>query len=170
MAIIVKRNGDERVSGLTYRPLALFDEIDTLARNLWESWTPFSFENALVPRSDIYEEKGELVFKTELPGVEAKDVDLTITGDRLTLKAEKKEEVKEDTTSHTRECHYGQYWRSMTLPYPVKEDGIKATFNNGVLELRLPKADEVKERKIEIKAQLHPNATKKPRKTNAKKS
>jgi HSP20 family protein len=76
----------------------------------------------------------------------------TLEGDRLTIKAEKKEEVKEDATHHTRERYYGQYFRSLTLPYPVKEDEISATFEKGVLELRLPKGEEVKPKRIEIKA------------------
>ena len=67
---------------------------------------------------------------------------------------EKKEEINDNATHHTHERYYGQYFRSVTLPYPVKEGEIQATFDNGVLELRLPKAEEIKAKKIEIKAQL----------------
>jgi HSP20 family protein len=114
-----------------------------------------------VPHTDIYEEKDELVMKTELPGIDKKDVDVSLEGDRLTIKAEKKEEVKEDATHHTRERYYGQYYRSVTLPYPVKEGEISATFDKGVLELRLPRAEEVKPKKIEIKGHLPEIETKK---------
>ena len=58
----------------------------------------------------------------------------------------------EDTACYTRERQYGQYFRSVTLPFPVKEDKISATFENGVLELRISKAEESKATKIEIKA------------------
>ena len=154
-----------------YRPLSLFDEIDRFTREMWDAWRPFTMEHSLVPHTDMYEENGQLVLKTELPGIDKKDLDVTLEGDRLNIKAEKKEEVKEDATHHTRERYYGQYFRSITLPYPVKEGEISATFDNGVLELRLPKAEEVKAKKIEIKAELPQGETKKrERKPRQKKS
>jgi HSP20 family protein len=107
---------------------------------MWEAWRPFTLDYSLVPHTDIYEEKDQLIMKTELPGIAKKDLDVSLEGDRLTIKAENKEEVKEDATHHTRERYYGQYFRSVTLPYPVKEDKISATFDNGVLELRLQEA------------------------------
>ena len=108
----------------------------------------------MVPHTDIYEENDQLVMKTELPGINKEDVNITLQGDRLTIKAEKKEVVVEDAACYTRERQYGQYLRSVTLPFPVKEDEISATFENGVLELRLSKAEESKAKKIEIKARL----------------
>jgi HSP20 family protein len=171
MNIVVRRNGEPRALVPFYHPLSLIDEMDRLARDMWDSWRPFTFDHSLVPHTDMYEEKGELVMKTELPGIEKKDLDITLEGDRLTIKAEKKEEVSEDATHHTRERYYGRYFRSVTLPYPVKEGKISATFDNGVLELRLPKADEAKAKKIEIKAQLPEGETKKrQRKPREKKS
>ena len=154
MNIVLRRDGGERALIPFYRPLSLLDEMDRFSREMWDAWRPFTLEHSLVPHTDIYEEKGQLVMKTELPGIDKKDLDINFEGDRLTIKAEKKEEVKEDTTHHTRERYYGQYFRSVTLPYPVKEGEISATFDNGVLELRLAKAEEVKAKKIEIKAEL----------------
>lgn len=169
MPIIVKRNGDQQALVRFYRPWGLLDEIDALAKEMWEQ--PFTPDNSLIPRADMYEEEDQLVMKTELPGIDKKDLDITIEGDRLTIKAEKKEEVKEDATHHTRERYYGQYFRSVTLPYPVKEAKISATFDKGVLELRLPKAEEVKAKKIEIKTQLAEGETKqRARKPRQKKS
>jgi len=152
--IIVRRNGGQEALVPFYRPLSLFEDIDTLTRRLWDSWQPFEVEDKLLPQTDMYEENGRLVLKTELPGVNKEDLDITLEGDRLTIKAEKKEESAEDATHHTRERYYGQYFRSVTLPYPVKEDDISATMENGVLKIELPKAEEVKVKKIEIKAQL----------------
>lgn len=154
MNIILRRNGGEKALVPFYQPWSLLDEVDDLAREMWESWRPFTFDDRLVPHTDTYEEKDQLVMKAELPGIDKKDLDITLEGDKLTIKAQKKEEVKEDATHHTRERYYGQYFRSVTLPYPVQEDKISATFDNGVLELRLPKAEEVKSKKIEIKAQI----------------
>lgn len=61
----------------------------------------------------------------------------------MSIKAEKKEEVLDEANHHTRERYHGQYYRSLTLPFPVKEDKVSATFDNGVLEIKLPKAEEV---------------------------
>jgi HSP20 family protein len=171
MNIILRNNDGGRAVVPFYRPWGLLDEIDTIARDVWDAWAPFSLNLDLVPRTDIYEEKDQLVMKTELPGIDKKDLDISLEGDRLTIKAEKKEEVKEDATHHTRERHYGQYFRSVILPYPVKEDKISATLDNGVLELRLPKGEEIKAKKIEVKAQVPVVETKKPgRKPRQKKS
>ena len=171
MNIVLRRDGGERALVPFYRPLSLLDEMDRFSREMWDAWRPFTLEHSLLLHTDIYEEKGQLVMKTELPGIDPKDLDITLEGDRLTIKAEKKEEVKEDATHHTRERYYGQYFRSVKLPYPVKEGKISATFDKGVLELRLPKAEELKAKKIEIKAQLTEGETKKhQRKPRQKKS
>jgi HSP20 family protein len=171
MNIVLRKNGGERALVPFYRPWGLLDEIDKLASEMWDAWRPSLLERSLIPHTDIYEEKGELVMKTELPGIDKKDLDISLEGDRLTIKAEKKEEVKEDATHHVRERYHGQYFRSVALPYPVKEDSIAATFDNGVLELRLPKAEETKAKKIEIKAQLQtPEPKKRQRKPRQKKS
>ncbi|MFC1940462.1 Hsp20/alpha crystallin family protein [Chloroflexota bacterium] len=171
MNIVLRRIGGERALVPFYRSLSLIDEMDRFAQEMLDAWRPFTMEHSLVPHTDIYEGKEQLVMKTELPGIEKKELDVTLEGDRLTIKAEKKEEVKEDATHHTRERYYGQYFRSVMLPYQVKEGEISATFDNGVLEIRLPKAEEVKAKKIEIKAHLSEGETKKRgRKPRQKKS
>ncbi len=171
MSIILRRNGGERAVVPFYRPWGLLDEVDILARKMWDAWKPFTLDPSSVPHTDIYEEKDQLVMKTELPGIDKKDLDVSLEGDRLTIKAEKKEEVKEGANHYTRERYYGRYFRSVKLPYPVKGDKISATFENGILELKLPKAEEVKSKKIEIKAQVTEGGTKKrQRKPRQKKS
>ena len=136
-----------------YRPASLLEDIDQLAREFWTSWEPSFSGTTLVPHTDMYEEKDHLVIKTELPGITEKDLEVTLEGDVLTIKAEKKEEVAEDATHHTRERYYGKYIRSMSLPSQINGDKISATFDNGVLELRIPKSEEVKAKRIEVKAQ-----------------
>jgi HSP20 family protein len=167
MPIIVRRNGDQQALVRYYRPWGLLDEMDTFAREMRER--SFTLDDSLLPYADLYEENGQLIMKTELPGIDQKDLDITIEGDRLTIKAEKKEEVKEDVTHHTRERYYGQYFRSVMLPYPVKENKISATFDKGVLELRLPKVEEVKAKKIQIKAQLSEGKQEKPKRVRKQK-
>ena len=137
-----------------YRPVSLMEEIDQLARDFWPSWQPGLFGTALVPHTDMYEEKGQLVIKAELPGITEKDLEVMLEGGTLTIKAEKKEEVAADATHHSRERYYGKYVRSMSLPSHVNGDKISATFENGVLELRVTKSEQAKPKKIQVKAQL----------------
>ena len=171
MAIVLRRNGGERTLVPFYRPVSLFDEMDKYSGDMRGAWSPFSSERSLAPHTDIYEENDQLVMKTELPGIDRKDLDITLERDRLSIRAERKEELGKEATHHTRERYYGKYFRSITIPYPVKEDKISATIYNGVLELRLPKAEEVKAKKIKIKAEIPQGETKKHQhKTKQKKS
>ncbi len=154
MNIILRRNGGERRLVPFYRPVSLLEEMDRFARDVLEPRRAVTLDHVLVSHTDMYEEQDKLVVKTEMPGINKEDLDITLEGDRLTIKAEKKEEVNEDATHHARERYYGQYFRSVTLPYPVKENKISATYDNGVLEITLPKAEEVKAKRIEVKAPL----------------
>jgi len=129
-----------------FRPFSLLEEVEAMARS--------AFETSLTPRMDMYEEEGELVIKAEMPGVRKKDLDISLDDDVLTIKAEKKEEKEEGekgTTHYTRERHFGQYIRRMTLPARVDAEKITATLKKGLLEIKLPKAEEPESKKIEIK-------------------
>ena len=154
MNILVRRNDGEQALVPFYSPLSLLGAMDRLAGNIWDSSKPYTLDTNFVPHADIYEENDQLVMKTELPGINKEDVNITLQGDRLTIKAEKKEAVVEDVACYAHERQYGQYFRSITLPFPVKEDEISAIFEDGVLELRLSKAEESKARKIEIIARV----------------
>ena len=106
---------------------------------------------AWVPVLDIRETKDELVLSFELPGVTDKDVSVSITGDLLTLKGERtaNRDVKDESVYHV-ERVYGKFERSVQLPMPVQADKVKATYRDGVLEVKLPKAEEVKPKAIKI--------------------
>lgn len=152
-----------------YRPSSIMEEIDEIAREF--SQRVGFLEHNRWPQTDVYEEKDELVVKAELPGIDEKELEVTLEGDMLTIRAEKKESTPEEATHHTRERYYGKYVRSMSLPYRINGDKVTATFENGILELRMPKADELKPRKIEVKGQLTEGETpKKTRKPRQKKS
>jgi len=103
------------------------------------------------PVFDMYETKDELVLNVELPGVREKDISLSITGDLLTVKGERafNQELKDENYVHL-ERVYGKFERSIQLPMPVQADRVKATFRDGVLEVKLPKAEEVKPKDIKI--------------------
>jgi HSP20 family protein len=154
MNIVFRRNDCEQTLVPFFNPMSLLSEMDRFAGNIWDSSKPYTLDTSMVPHTDIYEENDQLVMKTELPGINKEDVNIILQGDRLTIKAEKKQTVVEDSSCYTRERQYGQYFRSVILPFSIKEDEISATFENGVLELRLSKAEESKAKKIEIKARL----------------
>ena len=92
----------------------------------------------------------ELVVSVELPGVDMADVDISVTENTLTLKAERKPEVEETTPYHRRERHLGPFARSVALLEQVDPGKAEAKYQYGVLTIRLPKAEEVKPRRIAI--------------------
>jgi HSP20 family protein len=101
---------------------------------------------------DLYETDDEVVIKASLPGVKPEDVHISITGGAVTIKAETKEETKEEKPNYYRqERHFGAFQRVIGLPVRVDADKADATFEHGVLHLRLPKAAEVRAKTIEVK-------------------
>jgi HSP20 family protein len=107
----------------------------------------------IVPALDMYQTANEIVVKASLPGLTAENIDISIAGDVLTIKGEMLKEPEDSkTTYHIRERRWGSFIRSITLPVPVVADKAKAEFENGVLNLTLPKAEEVRAKTITIKA------------------
>jgi HSP20 family protein len=101
----------------------------------------------------MYQEKDDLVIKAELPGVQKEGLEVSLEGDTLHIKAEKKEEreeADEETKYYACERVYGSYHRTVSLPFPIEAVKISATFEGGVLEVRLPKAEEAKPKQIKI--------------------
>jgi len=108
---------------------------------------------AWMPQIDMYQTDDEVVVKATVPGVKPEDLHITITGDVLTIRGEiKQEEEIKDAAYHIRERRYGTFSRSLPLPVPVLSDEAKAEFENGILTLTLPKAEEVRPKTIEVKA------------------
>jgi HSP20 family protein len=102
---------------------------------------------------DMYETDEAVVVKSAIPGIDPDDLNISITGDTLTIKGETKAEEKiEEENYICRERCYGAFSRSMTVPVPIVADEAEADFENGILTLTLPKAEEVKPKAIEIKA------------------
>jgi HSP20 family protein len=129
------------------------EELERMTEELWEGWRPvLALGTEFMPRMEMYEEKDGLVIRTELPGVRKEDLNISITGDVLTLKAEKKqEEVTEGRDYYLCERSFGQYSRSVSLPFAVDTGKGAATLENGLLEIRLSKAEEAKAKQIEVK-------------------
>jgi len=117
------------------------------------SWRTIGSGETLTPPLDVHETPDEIVVSAVLPGLTAEDVEITMTGQSLTLRGEFKadEQVGRDQYLY-RERRYGSFSRSLQLPVRVEGDRTEATFVDGILTLRLPKAEEVKPRQIRITA------------------
>jgi len=100
---------------------------------------------------DMYETDDSVVVKTAIPGVKAEDIDVSVAGDILTIKAETREEEEVKRENYLRrERRLGSYCRSVTLPGGLETDKAEADYTNGILTLTFPKAEEVKPKSIKI--------------------
>ena len=134
-------------------------ELSRLRREMDDLWSRFfgapaeTVSTAWMPSIDLSETDGDIQVKAELPGLESDDIDVNISGDLLTIRGEKKEEREaEEKSYHARERYYGAFQRTVRLPSEVKAEDAEARFKNGVLNLKLPKAETARSRKIEIKS------------------
>ncbi len=143
-----------------------FDEITTLRNRMDRLWTRMTAEDepALAnwsPTADVVESKDEIVIKAELAGIDPKDVDIQIENGILTMQGERKAEKESEEKGFRRvERAYGSFFRSFTLPPNVEAEKIAATFNNGVLEVHMPKNEKAKPRsiKVDVTKQVAPPA------------
>jgi HSP20 family protein len=103
------------------------------------------------PTMEIYEKDNNYVVRMELPGVKPEDVDISMSGDTLTVKGARNppEDVKDEAYQLCEVC-YGSFTRSITLPEAVDSDKIEANYDNGVLNLRIPKAEQAKTKQIKL--------------------
>ena len=134
--------------------LSLVPEIDIFDRffNSLELPTLFRGEEMVVPNFDISETEKEYVISGEIPGIDVKDLNVTLTDGIITIKGEKKKETEEkEETYHCIERHYGSFERSFRVPDKVKTDKLDANYKDGVLKLTLPKAEISEVKKIEVK-------------------
>ena len=109
---------------------------------------------AWVPAVDMHETKDALVLTVEVPGVSEKDVTVSMTGDLLSIKGERRvaDEARDQQYLHS-ERVFGHFERLIQLPFDVQADQVKATYRDGVLQVTLPKAEELKPREIKIDIQ-----------------
>ncbi len=109
---------------------------------------------------DLYEEGAHIVLRAALPGVKPEDVDISISGDTITIKGETKtEQDTKQENYHRREMRYGSFTRSTALPTRVDHEKTEATFKDGVLTVTMPRAEEVKPKAIKVKSTVEPEQT-----------
>jgi HSP20 family protein len=104
------------------------------------------------PSIEMFEKNNSYILRLEIPGVSPEDVDISLTGETLTVKWERKapEDIRDEAYQVCEMC-YGSFTRSISLPEPFDSAKIKATFENGILDIRIPKAEEAKPRQIKIR-------------------
>ena len=143
-------------------PWRPFSEVGSLRREMDRLWDSFFGERPLArmwerewaPSLDVSETKDDFVVKVEIPGIDAKDIDISLTGDVLTIKGEKKQEKEQkEEDYHLVERSYGAFSRSVRLPAEVESAKIKASCKHGILKVTLPKSEKVKAKEVKIKVE-----------------
>ena len=142
---------------IPWRPIGR--ELSSLHQEMDRLWDRFIGETPLVrritgewwPTVDVSETKDNFVIKAELPGMDASDVNVSVSGNVLTIKGEKRKEEEEKDEHHYRaERYYGSFQRSFQLPASVQAEKVAATFEKGVLKVTLPKVEEAKKKEVKI--------------------
>ena len=125
----------------------LFDEAFT------RPWTSDGGSGMGMPAVDLYQTDDDVIVKVAVPGMKPEDVQISVTGDTLTIKGEiRQENDNKEKAYHIREQRWGSFERTITLPTAVRSDKAQAEFENGILNITLPKAEDVKPKTITVKA------------------
>jgi HSP20 family protein len=131
--------------------VSLQNRVNSLFRDLNEGDSPLTTAS-FVPAVDVYEDDKKVMLKLEVPGIEQKDLDVSVENNTLTVKGERKFEKEEkEENFHRIERRYGSFYRAFTLPSTVDTDSIAASYNAGVLKLELKKKPEAQPKQIEVK-------------------
>ncbi|MFQ5496126.1 MAG: Hsp20/alpha crystallin family protein, partial [Phycisphaerae bacterium] len=126
----------------------LFDEVFGGLPTLASGLTPAP----VFPALNVWEDADHVYVEAELPGLKLDDVELLVAGDELTLKGQRTDSGDQDVTYHRKERGTGRFSRALRLPVEVTAGEVDATLRDGVLRVTLPKAEEVRPRKVEVKA------------------
>src|ERR1700681_52083 len=143
-----------REGGALMRPdfglFGLHREIDRLFSQLAQGMGPNGAQN-LIPNIEISETDKAIEISAEMPGLERKDVEISIEDDTLTIRGEKRVEEKDDKNVQHSERSYGVFLRVLQLPAGIDPSSVQATMSNGVLKIAIPKPAKPEPKKIEVK-------------------
>jgi HSP20 family protein len=130
-------------------------EVDRLFEEFARGLGPMSAANgSLMPSMEVTESDKELVITAELPGLERKDVDISLEDNVLTIRGEKKSEASPDDKNknvHVSERSYGVFYRVLELPSGIDPSSVQATMSKGILKITIPKPARAQPKKIEVK-------------------
>jgi HSP20 family protein len=105
-----------------------------------------------LPAVDVWAKEDEVIVEAELPGVAAEDVDISVEGDVLTLRGKRNAPAEDEARPYRQERGHGEFSRSFRLPFRVEPNAVDARFANGVLEVKLPRAEADRPRRIAVQA------------------
>lgn len=130
-------------------------DINDIFDRFFEGFPSASLEGeAWLPTVDLSEKKDKVIVKAEIPGMEAKDFDISVDGRYLSIKGEKKEESeKSEENYYRKESQYGYFNRRVELPAEVDDSDVEAKYKRGVLKIELKKSKEAENKRIEVKAE-----------------
>lgn len=151
------KKSSELTSDSSAGSLLSFDEFDRFFDNfLSRKWPrmldldfPISLERSM-PKVDIIDHDNEIEIQAALPGIKKEDLDVTINNQTITIRASRKEEKQEEGKYFRREISRGEFQRILSLPNDVDNDKAKASFENGMLKITVPKTEKSKRKNIEI--------------------
>jgi HSP20 family protein len=148
--VVVRRNAGE-----LHQPPTETERYRWMRWDPFQQMTPYWREEQsarFAPDFEVKETKEGYLFKADVPGIKEKDLEITMTGNRLTISGKREAEMDERTdTYYACERSYGSFTRSFTLPEGTGGERIHAELNQGVLTLLLPKKPELQPRRIEVK-------------------
>jgi HSP20 family protein len=131
----------------------MHDMLDRMMDRSFFNWPLYGGEHEGLLPLDVYQTDENVIVKATVPGLKAEDIQISITGDTLTIRGEANEEKEEEGAEYyLRERSASKFSRSIALPTSINTDNAKAEFEDGVLVLTLPKVEEVKPKTITVKA------------------
>jgi HSP20 family protein len=130
---------------------SLRESMDKLFDELFTRRPRGQAEVAWAPAVEVFETDNDVMVRAELPGIDPKNVEITVTQDTLTLKGEAKADREDKARNYyRRELRYGSFLRSIQLPSDVKGDQATASYKNGILEIRVPKSERAKPKSVKV--------------------
>jgi HSP20 family protein len=130
----------------------LREDFDGIIKDFFSGFSNVSAARGVYPLLDVREDEEKYTIGIEIPGVEKKDLKISVKKEKLVIQGEKKEEKKREEESYLRvERSYGNFMRSVSLPTEVDQSKITAKYNNGVLKIILPKTEKEKAKEVEVK-------------------
>lgn len=153
MAALVPRKPMRALQRIEQDMESMFERLGSGFPSLWEPERRFWPEERWAPAIESHVENGNLIVKADIPGIDPKDVSISVTGNQLTIEGERKhEEKKEEKDYFYRELAYGKFTRTMPLPAGVDADKVKASCKDGVLQITMPAPKELAPKRIQVEA------------------
>ena len=142
---IIRYNPWQEINSVQHQLNRLFDDVLTPAN--WDDFSNF----AKVPAAELTETEDALHLKLEVPGIKASDLDIQVTADQVSISGERKEETKSEAKGVTRsEFRYGKFSRVIPLPKRIQNTNVTADYQDGILNLTLPKSEDEKNKVVKV--------------------